>query len=62
MENNTGLRNNTLSAVNNIYHIQKQQAEYKNIISSENNFKLIYENINLQEEFLKNTNTLELLK
>jgi len=62
MENNTGLRNNTLSAVNNIYHIQKQQTEYKNIISSENNFKLIYENINLQEEFLKNTNTLELLK
>ncbi|HKL44383.1 MAG TPA: hypothetical protein VJ892_03830, partial [Candidatus Absconditabacterales bacterium] len=41
IENNTGLRNNTFSAVNNTYEIQKNNNIYKNIISNENNFKLI---------------------
>lgn len=62
IENNTGLWNNTLSAVNNIYNIQKNDSIYQNLILNENNFKLMYESINLQEEFLKNTNTIEMLK
>lgn len=62
IENNTWLWNNTLSAVNNIYNIQKTQAKFQQLISNENNFKLIYEDINLQEEFIKSTNTLEMLK
>ncbi len=41
IENNTWLRNNTFSAVNNTYEIQKNNNIYKNIISNENNFKLI---------------------
>lgn len=62
IENNTWLRNNTLSAINNIYNIQKTQDKYQEIIKNENNFELIYENINLQEEFIKDTNTIEMLK
>jgi len=41
IENNTWLRNNTLSAVNNIYQLQKNNEIYQNIISNENNFTLI---------------------
>ncbi len=62
VNNNTWLRNNTLSAINNIYNIQKNNLIYNNLILNENNFELIYENINLQETFLKNTNTIEMLK
>jgi hypothetical protein len=51
-----------LSAINNIYDIQKTQTKFQQLISNENNFKLIYENINLQEEFTINTDTLEMLK
>ena len=62
IENNTWLRNNTLSAINNIYNIQKLNPIYKEIISNEANFKLMHEDINLQENFIKNTATIDLLK
>lgn len=62
VENNTWLRNNTLSAINNIYNIQKTQDIYSEIIQNENNFELIYENINLQENFIKDSKNLDLLK
>jgi len=62
VENNTWLRNNTLSAINSIYYIQKTQEKYSEIIQHENNFELIYESINLQEEFIKNSKNLDLLK
>ncbi len=62
VENNTWLRNNTLSAINSIYNIQKTQEKYSEIIQHENHFELIYESINLQEEFIKNNKNLDLLK
>lgn len=69
INNNTGLRNNTLSAINNIYDLQKNTTNnnskyniYEKILQNENNFSLIYENIDLQEDFLKNTNTVDMLK
>lgn len=62
ISNNTGLRNNTLSAINNVYNIQKNQEIYWGIIQNENNFELIYESINLQENFIKDSKNLDLLK
>ncbi len=62
IDNNTWLRNNTLSAINNIYNTQKTNPIYHELISNENNFKLIYEDINLQEKFIENTATIDLLK
>jgi hypothetical protein len=62
VNNNTWLRNNTLSAINNIYNIQKNNPIYTDIILNENNFKLMYSNINLQENFIKDTSTIDLLK
>ncbi len=60
--NNTGLRNNTLSAINSVYNVQKQQEIYWKIMQNENNFELIYESINLQENFIKDSKNLDLLK
>ena len=53
---------NTLSAITNIYDIQKQEDKYKEILINENKFRLMYENINLQEEFVKDSKNINLLK
>ncbi len=53
---------NTLSAITNIYDIQKQEGKYKEILINENKFRLMYENINLQEEFVKDSKNINLLK
>jgi hypothetical protein len=51
-----------LSAITNIYDIQKQEGKYKEILINENKFRLMYENINLQEEFVKDSKNINLLK
>ncbi|HRX64127.1 MAG TPA: hypothetical protein P5060_03430 [Candidatus Absconditabacterales bacterium] len=58
IQNNTGLRNNTLSAVNNIYDLQKNQKIYQKIIPNENNFTLIQRGL----DYKINENTLEMLR
>ena len=51
-----------MSAITNIYDIQKQEDKYKEILINENKFRLMYENINLQEEFVKDSKNINLLK
>ncbi len=53
---------NTLSAINNIYDQQKQDSKYNELIKNEHKFKLFYENITLQEDFLQDNKNLNLLK
>jgi hypothetical protein len=53
---------NTLSAINNIYDQQKQDSRYGELTKNESKFKLMYESINLQEDFLKDSKNLNLLK
>lgn len=59
---NTQLRNNTLSAVNNIYDLQKTNKNYFNkyqeILKHQNNFNLIYDYINTTID----PTTIEMLK
>lgn len=59
--NSLPLRENSLSAFNNIFQIQKIQQRYQNILSYEQKFSLMYSDINLQENFIKKTNLINLL-
>ena len=62
VDGNKSLWWNTLSAITNIYDEQIQEDRYKELSTNENKFRLIYENINLQEEFVKNSKNINLLK
>ncbi|MCK9467262.1 MAG: hypothetical protein M0P94_02945 [Candidatus Absconditabacterales bacterium] len=62
VDGNKSLWGNTLSAITNIYDEQIQEDRYKELSTNENKFRLIYENINLQEEFVKNNKNINLLK
>lgn len=59
---NDTLRNNTLSAITNIYNTQKTKDIFKNIIWNENNFYIFTGSINLQEQIVNDWKTLEMLK
>jgi hypothetical protein len=54
--NSLPLWENNLSAFNNVFQIQKIQKRYENILKYEPNFSLMYNDINLQEDFIKKTN------
>ena len=60
--NSLPLWDNNLSAFNNIFQIQKIQKRYENILKYESKFSLMYNEINLQENFIKKTNLINLLK
>ena len=59
--NNT-FRNNTLSAITNIYNDQKNKEEFKNIITNENKFYLFTGSIDLQNQIINDWKTINMLK
>ena len=59
---NDTFRNNTLSAITNIYDQQKQKNNFKNIISNESKFYIFTGSINLQDQIINDWRTLEMLK
>jgi len=61
--NNTlPLRQDNLSAFNNILDIQKSQKKYELIFQFEPQFSLMLYPANLQEQFLKNTKNLPMIQ
>jgi hypothetical protein len=60
--NEYALWDNIRSAHNAIFDFQKSQKKYQNILQYEKNFSLIHNSRDLQENFLKNTETISLLK
>ena len=60
-DNENRLRNNTLSAVNNIYEEQKSFPIYENIIPNEDKFTIIRWDIQDQKNFFNNKTNIELL-
>ena len=59
---NKTFRNNTLSAITNIYDNQKINEEFKNIMTNENNFYIFTGSIDLQEKIINDWKTLNMLK
>ena len=62
VNNEFALRNNIRSAHNAIFDFQKTQKKYQNILKYEKQFSLIHNGRDLQDEFFKSTETLNLLK
>lgn len=60
--NQYALWDNIRSADNTVFDFQKSQKKYKNILQYEKNFSLIYAGRELQQDFLKKTQTIKLLK
>ena len=59
---NDTFRNNTLSAITNIYDQQKQKDNFKNIISNESKFYIFTGNINLRDQIINDWKTINMLK
>jgi hypothetical protein len=62
MSNSYPLRENNLSALNNIFDIQRLQNKYKHILQYETNFSMMYDSLDTQEDFTKNTHLLDVLQ
>jgi len=62
VNNEFALRNNIRSAHNTIFDFQKTQKKYQNILKYEKQFSLIHNGRDLQNNFLQNTETIDLLK
>lgn len=59
---NYTFRNNTLSAITNIYDQQKEKDTFKNIISNENKFYIFTGSINLRDQIINDWKTINMLK
>ena len=62
MEWNDTFRNNTLSAISNIYEKQKNNKLFENIITNEKNFYIFSGHIDIQNELINDWKTIPMLE
>lgn len=62
IEWNDSFRNNTLSAITNIYDQQKNNKFFKNIIANEKNFYIFTQNIDIQNQLINDWKTIPMLE